>query len=60
MGTNRNRKNSEILDAEYEKADLVEITTKTGRLSKQEQDKVQTLLKKFEPMLDGQLGQWTG
>ena len=49
-----------ILDAKYEKAYLVEIAAKAGHLSKQEQDKLFTLLKKFEPMFDGQLGQWTG
>ena len=49
-----------ILDAKYEPANLVEITEKAAHLSISEKQKLLKLLRKFEPMFNGQLGQWTG
>ena len=49
-----------ILDAKYERANLVEITKQATHLNKEEQQKVIKLLRKFESMFDGQLGQWKG
>ena len=49
-----------ILDAKYKPANLVEITEQAGHLNISEKQKLLKLLRKFEPMFNGQLGQWTG
>ena len=49
-----------ILDAKYERANLVEIAKQATHLEKEEQKKLLKLLRKFESMFDGQLGQWKG
>ena len=54
--TNRSKK---ILDANYEKANLKEITTKLKYLNSDEQFLVYRLLNKHESMFDGTLGNYT-
>ena len=49
-----------ILDAKYEKANLLEITKNCTHVSTKEQKSLYFLLRKFEKMFDGQLGKWTG
>ena len=45
-----------ILDAKYEKANLLEITKNCTHLSTKEQKSLYFLLRKFEKMFNGQLG----
>jgi hypothetical protein len=48
-----------ILDANYTKADLQAVVTNCTQLNSVEQNsKLQGLLKKFEPLFDGTLGNW--
>ena len=49
-----------ILDAKYEKANLVEVVRKCTHLSENERVPLLTLLRRYEPMFDGTLGQWRG
>ena len=49
-----------ILDAKYEKANLVEVTESANHLTDVEQKGLLKLLRKFEALFDGQLGQWKG
>ena len=55
--TNRIKK---ILDTNYEKANLKDITTKLKYLNSDEQFLIYRLLKKHESMFDGTLGNYTG
>ena len=55
--TNRIKK---ILDANYEKANLKDITNKLKYLNLDEQLSIYRLLKKHESMFDGTLGNYTG
>jgi hypothetical protein len=47
-----------ILDANYTKADLQAVVTNCTQLNSAEQNKLLELLKKFEPLFDGTLGNW--
>ena len=47
-----------ILDSNYSKANLAEIVRKTNHLTKREQEMLYELLKKYEDIFDGTLGQW--
>ena len=47
-----------ILDANYTKADLQAVVTNCTQLNSVEQNKLLELLKKFEPLFDGTLGNW--
>ena len=47
-----------ILDAKYTKADLDEIVAEATELSKEDQDALLALLKKYESLFDGTLGRW--
>ena len=49
---------SKILDAKYKKANLEEIATKANHLSKNEKKLLLKLLKKYEKIFDGTLGEW--
>ena len=49
-----------ILDAKYEAADLEQICREADYLSTDEQDKLIALLRKYETLFDGTLGQWNG
>ena len=49
-----------ILDAKYEKANLRKLVQKHTHLSMFEQEQLLQLLKKFESLFDGTLGNWTG
>mgnify|MGYP005753024869 CR=1 FL=1 len=49
-----------ILDAKYVKANLEEIVNGYTHLTKDERKLLLILLKKYEPLFDGTLGQWTG
>ena len=49
-----------ILDAKYEKADLVQITGHCSHLTKNQQGKLLILLQKYEDLFDGTLGEWKG
>ena len=49
---------SHILDAKYEKADMVEVSQKNTRPNKQEQRMLLKLLLKYEHLFDGKLGVW--
>ena len=49
----------EILDAKYEKADVVAIVTSTCKhLTNRQQQMLIELLLEFEPLFDGTLGDW--
>ena len=49
----------EILDSNYEKADLEAVVDATGQhLSLQDKNKLLEVLKVFEELLDGRLGDW--
>ena len=48
-----------ILDNTYAAADLHEVTTSQSHLSREEQDKLEKLLQKYEILFDGTLGRWT-
>ena len=47
-----------ILDANYKKADLQTVVTNCTQLNSIEKNKLLELLKKFEPLFDGTLGNW--
>ena len=47
-----------ILDANYTKADLQTVVTNCKQLNSVEQNKLLELLKKFEQLFDGTLGNW--
>ena len=47
-----------ILDAKYEKADLIKVSQKNKKLSQKDQRKLLQLLLKYEPLFDGKLGVW--
>ena len=47
-----------ILDAKYEKADLDKVVSDCNHLEKAEKQKLLRLLKKFEELFDGTLGEW--
>ena len=47
-----------ILDAKYEKANLVEVSQKNKSLNKQQQRLLLKLLLKYEHLFDGKLGVW--
>ena len=47
-----------ILDANYTKADLQAVVTNCTQLNSIEKNKLLELLKKFEPLFDGTLGNW--
>jgi len=49
-----------ILDASYEAADLKDICQKHTHLEKEQQQKLLSLLKKYEVLFDGKLGTWKG
>ena len=49
-----------ILDAKYEKANLKEIVKSLNYLTKSEQKSMLQLLRKYESMFDGTLGDYTG
>ena len=49
-----------ILDANYHKADLHEVVTKVDTLDNSQQSKLEILLRKFESLFDGKLGEWKG
>ena len=49
-----------ILDAKYEKANLKKLVKEHTHLSVLEQQQLYRLLKKFEDLFDGTLGNWTG
>lgn len=51
---------TKILDAKYEKADLEQVTSSCNHLSKDEQNALLRLLKKYEILFDGTLGDWKG
>ena len=51
---------NKILDAKYEKANLIEVVRKCTHLSENERVPLLTLLRRYEPMFDGTLGQWRG
>ncbi len=50
----------EILDAKYEPANLDEITKNCIHLNKNEQEKLNLLLRKYQHLFDGSLGSWNG
>jgi hypothetical protein len=47
-----------ILDANYKKADLQAVVTNCAQLNSVGKNKLLGLLKKFEPLFDGTLGNW--
>ena len=49
----------DILDAKYCQADLDKIVKDCEQLSEEEQEKLLTLLKKYEDLFDGTVGTWT-
>ena len=49
-----------ILNAKYSKADIQTIAESSTRLGPQERNDLYTLLKKYECLLDGNLGTWHG
>jgi RNase H-like domain found in reverse transcriptase/Reverse transcriptase (RNA-dependent DNA polymerase)/Integrase zinc binding domain len=49
---------SRINDAKYSKADLPEVVAAAKGLNIEQQQKLLTLLQKFEPLFDGTLGEW--
>ena len=49
-----------ILDAKYDKADLTEICQGQDQLNETDQQKLQTLLERYEDIFDGTLGTWKG
>ena len=49
-----------ILDAKYEKADLIQITENLKYLNREKQKKLLKLLKRYEDLFDGTLGTWQG
>ena len=56
---NATQRVAEILDANYEKTDIQAVVDITGtHLSLQDKNKLLELLKEFEEMFDGTLGDW--
>ena len=49
-----------ILDAKYEKADLDKVCSEQTELERDQRDQLAALLRKYEPLFDGQLGRWHG
>jgi len=49
-----------ILDAKYEKADISKVCEEQEELDASQRDKLGELLRKYEPLFDGQLGRWHG
>jgi hypothetical protein len=49
-----------ILEAKYEKANLKEICNKSIHLDTEEQELLFQLLRRYEELFNGQLGQWAG
>jgi hypothetical protein len=49
-----------ILDANYEKADPHEIAAAQDHLTPEQQEQLEQLLRKYESLTDGTLGQWVG
>ena len=49
---------SSILDAKYKKSNLKEVSVNTQHLSKQEKNKLEKLLTKYEILFDGTIGTW--
>ena len=47
-----------IAESKYEPADLEQVVRSCGNLSNQEQDSLYQMLKEFESMFDGKLGEW--
>ena len=47
-----------ILDAKYEKADLLKVAEGQSQLSSEEQGKLHELLTKYSDLFDGTLGKW--
>jgi hypothetical protein len=54
------RRTMEILDANYEKANLKTVTQECTHLSKEEQTSLHKLLLRYEDLFDGTLGTWNG
>jgi hypothetical protein len=50
----------EILDAKYEPANLDELTANCTHLTEEQQEQLNTLLKKYKTLFDGTLGYWKG
>ena len=48
-----------ILEAHYEKADLMKVVNNCTHLSQEERVKLYQLLKRYEHLFDATLGQWT-
>ena len=49
-----------ILDAKYSKANIKTIAESSTHLDSQERNELYTLLKKYECLFDGNLGNWHG
>ena len=49
-----------ILDADYHKANLNDVTAEARHLTPEEQKQLNFLLKRCEDLFDGQLGEWNG
>ena len=49
---------TQILDSKYDKADLEQIAKDQSHLSSQDRDQLYQLLKKYEDLFDGTLGEW--
>ena len=49
-----------ILDAKYEAADLDDVITAQDQLNDSEKSQLNKLLRRYEGLFDGTLGQWTG
>jgi len=49
---------SRITDAKYSKANLKDIVTNTKGLNSEQQEQLETLLRKHETLFDGTLGEW--
>ena len=52
-------KAEKILDNDYAKADIAQVTNSQKHLSKEERQKLKCLFEKFESLFDGTLGAWT-
>ena len=50
----------QILDAKYEPANLDEIMAKCTHLTQEQQEELNSLLKKYESLFNGSLGIWKG
>jgi len=49
-----------ILDAKYQKADLKTVCQSQTELTVEQKGQLEALLRKHEPLFDGQLGRWQG